>query len=364
MKTKLLLMLIALTFAYPIFGQSGTTKRVAILETVDEEGKVSYGVKLMVRSKLAYAITNTPGYEGYDRVDVGSILDEHEFQRTGLVSDKDIKRLGEMTGADYILVAEVAYLNDSYIVLSAKILNVETTRVEQTADTQTQATVEDLEQNCKLLAGKLLNVNTGELIINGRYRYVGEHKNGKPHGKGIIFYNSTYLKSYEGDWYYGKRHGKGILIWQDGGRYEGEWKNDEQHGTGTKISAYGFKYVGEWKYGDHDGLGTIYYNNGARFEGGWLNGRKSGSGTFYEADGSYEKRNYINDKKDGKQEKYDKNGKLISTSIYENGKQISKSTYENGKLKLISKSTYENGKLISTFTYNKNGKLINKKFYD
>ena len=288
----------------PAFSQNTQTKKVAILETVDKEDVVSYGVKLMVRSKLAYAITNTPGYEGYDRVDVGSILGEHEFQRTGLVSDKDIKRLGEMTGADYILVAEVAYLNDSYIFLSAKILNVETARVEQTADTQTQATVEDLEQNCKLLAGKLLNINAetgavkGELIIDGD-RYVGEHKNGKPHGKGIIFYNSTILKSYEGDWYYGERHGKGILIWQDGGRYEGEWKNDEQHGTGTMIWADGDKYVGEWKNGYRDGLGTIYYHDGGRFEGGWLNDKESGSGTYYWANGDYAVANYSEGKSKG-----------------------------------------------------------------
>lgn len=46
---------------------------MAILETVDKENKVSYGVKFMVRSKLTEVITNTSGYEGYDRVDIASI---------------------------------------------------------------------------------------------------------------------------------------------------------------------------------------------------------------------------------------------------------------------------------------------------
>ncbi len=235
MKAKLLLMLTALIFACPIFGQSGFTKRVAILETVDKEGKVSYGVKLMVRSKLSAAITATPGYEGYDRVDVSAILGEYEFQRTGLVSNNDIKRLGEMTGVNYILVAEVAYLNDSYIFLSARILNVETARVEQIADTQTQATVEALEQNCKVLAGKLLNVNVeteavrGELIIDGD-RYVGEYKNCKPHGCGIIYFSSGdkyKRKSYEGDWVNGIREGAGTMVWNSGEKYVGQWKDSE-----------------------------------------------------------------------------------------------------------------------------------------
>lgn len=137
MKAKLFLMLIALTFICPMYGQSGSTKRVAILETVDKENVIPYGVKLMVRSKLAYAITNTPGYEGYDRVDIASIMNEQEFQRTGLVSDAQIKKLGEMTGADYILVAEVAKLDNSHIIIVSKILNVETARLEKTSNIQT-----------------------------------------------------------------------------------------------------------------------------------------------------------------------------------------------------------------------------------
>ncbi len=164
MKIKLLLVLIALTFVCPIFGQSGSTKRVAILETVDKEGEVPYGVKLMVRSKLSAVITATPGYEGYDRVDVSSILGEHEFQRTGLVSDKDIKRLGEMTGADYILVAEVAKLDYSHVTIVAKILNVETAKVDKTSNIQTAMEGEALDEACRELADRLLDVHRGKTI--------------------------------------------------------------------------------------------------------------------------------------------------------------------------------------------------------
>lgn len=165
MKTKLLLVLIALFFICPIFGQSGSTKRVAILETVDKEGKVSYGVKLMVRSKLSAVITATPGYEGYDRVDVNSILGEHEFQHTGLVSDNDIKRLGEMTGADYILVAEVAQLDYSHVIIVAKILNVETAQLDKTSNIQTATDVESMDEACRELAARLLGVQRGRTII-------------------------------------------------------------------------------------------------------------------------------------------------------------------------------------------------------
>lgn len=105
-------------------------KKIAILETMDKVGNVPYPIKLMVRSNLNKAISNTPGYEGYDRVDMSQIMSEQEFQRTGLVSEEQIKQLGEISGADYILVAEAALFDESNIFVTAKILNVETARNE------------------------------------------------------------------------------------------------------------------------------------------------------------------------------------------------------------------------------------------
>lgn len=161
---KISILLLILFAVSQTYGQNSPTKKVAILETVDKEDVVSNGVKLMVRGKLAYAITNTPGYEGYDRVDVGSILGEHEFQRTGLVSDKDIKRLGEMIGADYILVAEVAQLDYSHVIIVAKILNVETAQLDKTSNIQTATDVESMDEACRELAARLLGVQRGRTI--------------------------------------------------------------------------------------------------------------------------------------------------------------------------------------------------------
>ncbi len=56
------------------FVMAQNTKKVAILETVDKENKVEYGVELQLRGYLTDAINRTPGYEGYDRVDMSSIL--------------------------------------------------------------------------------------------------------------------------------------------------------------------------------------------------------------------------------------------------------------------------------------------------
>lgn len=144
------------------FAQEEPTKKVAILETVDREGHISYGIRLMLRSSLSYAITNTPGYEGYDRVDLESIVGEQSFQRTGMVSDEQIKKLGEMTGASYILVAEAAKVDATHIFITAKILNVETARLEATANVQTLTEAKEIEEGCKELAAMLLGTEPEE----------------------------------------------------------------------------------------------------------------------------------------------------------------------------------------------------------
>lgn len=330
MKEKFLLILITLVFAMPMSGQKSQTKRIAILETVDKEGQVPYGVKLMVRSKLCEFITDTPGYEGYDRVDVSSILNEHEFQRSGLVSEKDIKRLGEMTGADYVLVAEAAYLNNSYVFLSAKILNVETAKVEQTANVQSPTTVEGLEQNCKNLAGKLLNVNTetgalrGELMLSDG-KYIGEHKNGKPHGRGIIYFNSddsVDRKSYDGEWVNGIREGSGTMVWKDGGKYVGNWKSGVRNGYGTHYYADGEIYEGNWLEGKEHGKGIITFayddsSNRKYYDGEWVSGIRQGIGTMMWNDGEWYKGGWQNGAWHGKGEFHYSNGDKF-VGIYNN----------------------------------------------
>lgn len=383
MKRSVILMLIALISINSALGQNLHIKRVAILETVDKEDKVSYGVKLMVRSQLSAAITSTPGYEAYDRVDISSIMSEHDFQRTGLVSNNDIKRLGEMTGAEFILVAEAAYLNSSYIFLVAQILNVETARVEQTANIQTMTTIDELEKNCKILAGKLLNVKVdktgkfyGELML-GSTRYIGEYSNGLPNGKGVAYFSNGDI--YDGDWINGKREGKGKITYEDGSTYEGEFKNDMFNGQGIKILYNGNKQIGRWLNGDQLEY-TEYYDNGYKRIYSAPDGIGGRSVKYVYTDGSYAV--YKQDKqyrKQGKECYYRKDGVLMSVGIYNDGR-LSESvrydtsgsgyitqkevfTYVDGGMYFIKELiTYQNGIPKVKSIYNKYGNIIETMF--
>lgn len=143
-----------------LWAQSGTpTKKVAILEVVDRDNTVNYGVKLLLRTTLARAITQTQGYEGYERVDMEAIQGEQDFQRTGMVSDEQIKRLGVMTGADYVLVAEVAKIDAANMLVTAKILDVETAKLERTDYEQMGMSSKEMSEGCRKIARRLLVKN-------------------------------------------------------------------------------------------------------------------------------------------------------------------------------------------------------------
>lgn len=133
-------------------------KRVAILETVDKEGTVPYLKRLMFRSNLTTAITNTSGYEGYDRADLSQILGEQDFQRTGLVSDADIKKIGEFTGAKYVLIAE-AVIDGNDMFITAKIIDVETARVLRNSNQLMGTSAAEMQNGSIKVAADLLGAS-------------------------------------------------------------------------------------------------------------------------------------------------------------------------------------------------------------
>ena len=126
-------------------------------KVVDKEGKLSYSQKLMLRSNLAKAVTNTAGFEAYDRTDIDAILNEQDFQRTGMVSDAQIKKLGEMTGAAYILGAEGVGADAENLFVTATIMNVESGRIELTESSLIGIAPKNMQKGCANLASQLFS---------------------------------------------------------------------------------------------------------------------------------------------------------------------------------------------------------------
>lgn len=163
MKKLLFILLSALSLT--AFAQ---TKKVAILDVVDREGKLTYSQKLLLRSNMAYAVTHTDGYEAYDRSDVDMIMSEHEFQRTGMVSTDQIKQI-EMAGAKLILVVEGVLTADEKMLVAVKLLDVETAKVVKTDNSIMGLASDEMKLGCEQLAKKVfgrINKNSANQILS------------------------------------------------------------------------------------------------------------------------------------------------------------------------------------------------------
>ena len=82
---------------------------------------------------------------------------------------------------------------------------------------------------------------SNDSLVTWKYKYIGEWKNGKKEGMGILM-NVDYPKDrYYGEWKNNKRNGFGTETWVDvetnqiGGEYIGEFKDDDMYGEGTWI---------------------------------------------------------------------------------------------------------------------------------
>ena len=179
-----------------------------------------------------------------------------------------------------------------------------------------------------------------EKVYENGDKYIGQIKNGKKHGKGIMHYADK--STYDGEWFNDLKNGHGIQNLANGDRYEGNFKNNLMDGYGTYTfkngriyegqfvkdvmegkGRYKFttgnEYIGEFQRGLFNGNATFMYSNGDRFEGQYKNGKKSGKGIYYFKTGEKFEGEWLKDERHGEGTFYKKNGKT-EKQIYENGK--------------------------------------------
>ena len=145
MKIKCFVWVLLSILSVAAFGQQ---KKIALLEPRIGDGStgVSGMEKAMVRGELRKAIVNHTGYEAFTRADIDKLMSEQDFQRTGMVSDDQIKRIGVMSGADYICVSTLNKTNTEFY-LEAYLVNVESAQISNPAS-----------QYGELVGGKLANM--------------------------------------------------------------------------------------------------------------------------------------------------------------------------------------------------------------
>lgn len=155
--------------------------------------------------------------------------------------------------------------------------------------------------------GEKIN-DIGEIYnIYGHLIYKGEMKNGKPHGKGIQYYEDAEVIQYEGEFKNGLYDGHGVLT---------------NNGTGNTLNGKmpcSGKYVGNFCKGLMDGEflndnpnGTKYYTN---YKIGVLHGLQK----TINQNGSINTHYYKDGVMDGEYKTINKDGHIVTSQNYVNG---------------------------------------------
>ncbi|XP_012589984.1 PREDICTED: MORN repeat-containing protein 1, partial [Condylura cristata] len=104
-------------------------------------------------------------------------------------------------------------------------------------------------------------------------------------GHGVYTYRNAFFR-YEGEWRGGKKHGRGKLLLRDGSYYEGEFLRGEITGEGRRHwASSGDTYSGHFVLGEPEGHGIMTYGAGGRYEGSLSCGVREGQGCLVDRAG-------------------------------------------------------------------------------
>ena len=147
-------------------------KGVSQVEAEVLSEKLRSHILQVVESPKYLSMKNSVAYELVERTQMDKIFDQFNIQNIGCVSDSCAVELGKMLGTDRIIIGQVGLVGKTYSV-SARIVDVTTSKSIRTADRQYRGTIDELMNTVivnigdELLMGKMKKSHTKLYIIAG-----------------------------------------------------------------------------------------------------------------------------------------------------------------------------------------------------
>ena len=116
--------ILAISFGALALVAAWSQPKVAVLDAIIPQN-MDPSVIVPVTEKIVERLVVSGRFTVLDRANIDSVLKEREFQMSGMVSDQDVVTAGKYLGADFVVVAKVQKVSDTYFI-SAKMINIKT----------------------------------------------------------------------------------------------------------------------------------------------------------------------------------------------------------------------------------------------
>jgi len=103
-------------------------KTIAVVDFTDLQGNITELGRFLAEELSSELVSAGKAFEVVDRMHLRTILSEHKLSLTGLMDPKTVKKLGQISGVDAILIGTVTPFGES-IRLSVKVLATDTAKI-------------------------------------------------------------------------------------------------------------------------------------------------------------------------------------------------------------------------------------------
>lgn len=111
-----------------------TSKKVAVYV----EGAMSKSDKTIISSAILTRMSGNKDYTPYERNTsfINALNKEQDYQLSGEVSEKEIRKVGERMGVDYIIVVSTIISDDNQCHMSARLINLQSGEIIKSVNLQ------------------------------------------------------------------------------------------------------------------------------------------------------------------------------------------------------------------------------------
>jgi len=135
--------------------------QIAVLDAILAPG-MDPAVAVPVTDKIIEELVKSGKYRVLDRANVEQILEEKEFQlSSGIVRNEEVRQAGEYLGADFVVVANVSRVGQTFVV-AAKMIDVVSGEIAAQTSYERQGRIDVLLDIARVVGGRLAGT---ELVL-------------------------------------------------------------------------------------------------------------------------------------------------------------------------------------------------------